>query len=104
MEKESKALEKALERKEKHRGEWITMEAAEEYMRKAAECPGPKGLDTGERRKLRLQLQERFGLLEIEAVNILNGVHVSFYVNKYRMIRECIVPGKTDESTERDVL
>ena len=40
-------------------------------------------------------MQERYGLLEIEAINILNGFHAAFYVEKYRRIRD-VIPWQTD--------
>ncbi len=39
--------------------------------------------DIGERRQLRQDLQERCGITELEAINILNGFHIDTYCIKY---------------------
>ena len=69
------------------------MEDANEYMRRAQALADKSPCDVGERRRLRLELQKRFGLLEIEAINILNGCHIGNYVDKYyRMKNEIVLP------------
>ena len=51
-----------------------------EVLTKAKLLP-PNGLqDIGDRRKLRIELQERCNLTELEAVNIVNGFHIDIYV------------------------
>lgn len=65
--------------------EWLTMEIAEEYRKKAQLLPDTVGADIGERRRLREELQSRCELTQIEAINILNGYHIAEYVNKYYM-------------------
>lgn len=60
--------------------EILTREIANEYRDKAKLLP-PNGLqDIGDRRKLRIELQERCNLTELEAVNIINGFHIGIYV------------------------
>ena len=60
--------------------EVLTKEIASEYRDKAKPLP-PNGLqDIGDRRKLRIELQERCNLTELEAVNIVNGFHIDIYV------------------------
>jgi len=60
--------------------EALTKEIAKEYMDRAKRLP-PNGLqDTGARRKLRMELQNRCSLTELEAVNIINGFHIDLYV------------------------
>ena len=70
--------------------EWLTLEIAEEYKRKAQFLPDNGGQDIGQRRKLRQELQLRCGLTELEAVNILSGNHVADYVRKYYMLQNGI--------------
>ncbi|MBQ6091403.1 MAG: hypothetical protein IJL07_09085 [Lachnospiraceae bacterium] len=60
--------------------EMITDTIAREYQKKADALPYNGRQDIGERRKLRIELQERFGLVEVEAINILNGFHTGLYV------------------------
>ena len=90
-------LENVRKEKNAHKGEWITLEAAEEYFLKANALSSKNPVDVGERRQLRIELQERYGLLEIEAINILNGNGIGDYVNKYYRIKNEIVA-----STEGD--
>lgn len=71
--------------------EVLTMEIAKEY-RDKAKCLPSNGLqDTGSRRLLRIELQDRCGLTELQAVNIINGFHISDYVvNETRKEQERI--------------
>lgn len=65
--------------------EQLTNQIVKEYQERAARIP-PNGLqDIGERRSLRIELQNRCGLSEIEAVNILNGRNAKDYIAIYRM-------------------
>lgn len=80
-----------LNEQEKHKGQWLTKEVVDYYYEQAQICPSDTSQDIGHRRRLRKELQAKFGLLEIEAINILNGVHGAFYVEKYRRIRNCIL-------------
>ena len=57
----------------------LTLEVCEEYYKRACELGG-FSQDTGARRELRLELQEKYGLNEVETVNILNGYHYAEYV------------------------
>lgn len=60
--------------------ELLTMKIVEEYRLRADTLPYNGLQDIGERRKLREEIQERCGLTELEAVNILNGHHVKDYI------------------------
>ena len=90
------AYEKELERLKKlrarHEGEWLTYDAAKAYYKRAERLPGQDCSDIGERRSLRIELQHRYGLTEIEAVNILNGYRMEEYAERYRRIRDLDVP------------
>ena len=70
--------------------EWLNIEIAEEYKRKAQMLPDNGGQHIGQRRKLREELQLRCGLTELEAINILNGNHVAEYVRKYYILQNDI--------------
>ena len=60
--------------------EVLTRKIANEYRDRARLLP-PNGLqDIGDRRKLRIELQSRCNLTELEAVNIINGYHNGDYV------------------------
>lgn len=90
-----KELERLMNEHEKHTGLWLTAEAVAEYQKRARRVSTIGDQDIGARRALRQELQEKYGLLEIEAINILNGFHGAFYVEKYRRIQNCI-PWNTD--------
>ena len=72
--------------------EWVTMEICREYKRRADSLPSNDGQDTGERRKLRIELQERCHISPLEAINILNGVHCDLYVHRYDILSGKIAP------------
>nr|WP_300656639.1 hypothetical protein [uncultured Acetatifactor sp.] len=60
--------------------EVLTRKIANEYRDRARLLP-PNGLqDIGDRRKLRIELQARCNLTELEAVNIINGYNIGDYV------------------------
>lgn len=86
------AYERELQRLEKlreqHKGEWLTYEIAMDYYRRAESMPGNDRSDTGRRNVLRKELQEKYGVTEIEAVNILSGYHIADYAERYRRIKE----------------
>lgn len=60
--------------------EMLTMQIANEYIGRARNFPDKSRQDVGERRKLRIELQNRCRLTELQAVNIINGFHVRDYV------------------------
>ena len=66
-----------------------------EYARRAEELPDYYGQDIGERRELRKELRDEYGLLEIESLNIINGYWIGLYVSKYDRIRQ-MIPTKDD--------
>ena len=61
--------------------ELLTYEIAREYWNKAKNLRTMQ--DIGERRALRIELQERCGVTELEAINIINGFHIDIYCMKY---------------------
>ena len=85
-----KEIERLMNEHEKHKGLWLTAEAVAEYQKRARRVSTIGDQDIGAHRALRQELQEKYGLLEIEAINILNGFHGAFYVEKYRRIQNCI--------------
>lgn len=62
--------------------EKLTEEIANEYYRKALKLPDNGGQDIGEWRKLRIELQERCDLTQVQAINILHGLHIRDYLTK----------------------
>lgn len=69
--------------------ELLTPSIAYAYNEKAKALPYNGMQDIGERRRLRQDLQERCGITELEAINIINGFHIDTYCIKYlRKARE----------------
>jgi hypothetical protein len=63
--------------------ELLTKKIAYEYQTRAAALPDNGLQDIGDRRNLRIEIQSRCGLTELEAVNVLNGHNVVDYISKY---------------------
>lgn len=63
--------------------ELLTREIAYTYRNRGKTLSYNGMQDTGERRALRIELQERCGVTELEAVNIINGFHIDIYCKKY---------------------
>lgn len=97
---EDREYKRLLNENRKHRGEWLTEEDALEYIKRAENLANLGRQDSGLRRELRREFQERFGLLEIEAINILNGFYVAFYVDKYYRIKNLIKLSKDDKKDD----
>lgn len=60
--------------------ETLTREIANEYRQRAMILPPNDRQDIGDRRKLRIELQNRCNLTELQAVNIINGFYIGDYV------------------------
>lgn len=58
----------------------LTREICREYRSRMNELPELGLQDIGPRRELRIELQERCGLSELEALNICNGYHWDVYI------------------------
>ena len=63
--------------------ELLTREIAYTYRDRAKALPYNGMQDIGERRALRIELQERCGITELKANNIINGFHIDIYCMKY---------------------
>ena len=70
----------------------LNQEIAIKYYKKAKRLRKNDGQDIGEFRKLKNELMKKCNVTEIEAINILNGFHISDYVKKYELISESKVP------------
>lgn len=75
------------EQYESHHGEWLTDEACVEYRNRALKVSSPGMQDVDERRRIRLELQEKYDLTEMESINIINGGRTLDYVARYKLIR-----------------
>lgn len=63
--------------------ELLTRKIAYAYRDRAKALPYNGMQDIGERRALRIELQARCGITELEAINIINGFHIDTYCMKY---------------------
>ena len=89
---------------EEQKFEWLTLEICKEYKAKADQLPDNDGMDTGEWRRLREELQKRCNIQEIEAVNILRGRNVSIYLNKYDILSGRVpMPDKMRQKLEIEI-
>lgn len=89
----------------KEGAEWLTYEICKEYMHKAQELSGSCGTDIGQRRALRIELQNRCDITELEAINILNGYNISLYVSRYEKMKaacEGIIDSSSEISSKYD--
>lgn len=60
--------------------EMLSMKIVAEYHERVKRISENGGQDIGARRKLRIELQNRCNLTELQALNILNGFHVKDYI------------------------
>ncbi len=86
-----------IKKHDAHRGEWLTEYDAKEYCEKARVLSSLDSQDIGARRELRIELQEQFGLTQVEAINILNGCHIDDYVTKYDHIKNIFIEGEEEQ-------
>ena len=106
---EEKAQKRVNELHKKHVEagyQWLDAKVVEIYHKKALSLSTSIN-DVGARRQLRIELQQKYGLQEIEAVNILNGYNANDYITKYYRIEHKIPtlrirPSKDDFSDEND--
>ena len=91
--------ELAIRLKNEHKGGWLTLKAAKAYASRAMVYRAIyHGEYVGELRKLGEELQEKYGVTELEAINILFEKNVDDYIAKYRRIKNLeICGGRTDQ-------
>ncbi|MDO4965388.1 MAG: hypothetical protein Q4E51_01645 [Lachnospiraceae bacterium] len=89
-EKVDKAQMRINEENLQHKGAWLTKEVCEEYRKMAEDINKTDCQDIDKHKELRLELQNKYGLTQIEAINILNGNNIADYVNKYTRVRNRI--------------
>lgn len=84
-------LKRVCEAHKKHKGMWLDKEVARKY---GARSLIYRALYSGqyikEMRELGEELQQLYGVTELEAINILNERNVNSYVNKYYRIKNLI--------------
>lgn len=73
-----------------HAYEWLTDESVGECRRKYGSALQRGENEVDAEMKCRMELQQIYGLTELEATNVLRGYHARDYISKYRRIRELI--------------
>ncbi len=74
-----------------HKGKWLTLVAAKRYRTFARPFLAfYDGQYVATVRKLGEELIKRYGVTELEAINILNGYHLKDYADKYYKIKHLI--------------
>ena len=86
-----------IKKHDAHRGEWLTEYDAKEYCERARKLVYSDFQDIGDRRELRIELQTRFGLTQVEAINILNGCHIDDYITKYDHIKNLFIEDEEEQ-------
>jgi len=85
-----------------HKGDYITKAIVEKYQAKAWLFLVMNGYQyTGMVRALGKELQEKYGVTELEAINILNDQNVDDYLNKYNRIKN-LIPNIINEHVLRE--
>jgi len=85
------ALELVIKEHNNHKGAWIDENTVRLYRKQAKWFLSIMGYQyIGAVRELGEELQEKYGVTEEEAINILRGYHLKDYVNKYYRIKNLI--------------
>ena len=98
-EAKSDALRRVKAEHDRHKGKWLTEDAVRKYQAKSWIFREYEGNQyCGMVRKIGEELQEEYGVTELEAFNILleNSSNVKDYLNKYYNI-EHMIPMHVDE-------
>ena len=87
-----KAYNELVKQKNNHKGDWLTEKVVAEYVEIAKMYwKEYDGQYIGELRVLGEELMEKYGVTEIEAINILFNRNVTDYIDKYYRIKNLIV-------------
>lgn len=84
-----------------HEYEWLTEAVVEDYRIKYRAALQNGGNEVEEQRRYCTELQNKYGLTELEATNILNGFHAQDYISKYSRIHR-LIPIKRNEIKDEE--
>lgn len=76
------------EQYKKHKGDWLTWDVVKTYRARVEKVKNPTKENKGKIRNLEQELMDKYGILEIEAVNIVWGYNAADYVHKYVMMKK----------------
>ena len=80
---------------------WLTREVCS-YYHERAKALGFRQEDVGARRELRLELQQKYKITEIEAINILNGFYADIYVRAYEYNKAKALERREEKKKEKE--
>ncbi len=80
--------------------DWLTQDIADNYRNKVKNASRSASSNIGILVDLREDMMKKYGVSEIEAINILNGMHVTEYVAKYYRIKNLIPLRKSAKETK----
>ncbi len=87
-------IEQKKPKREIHSGEWITIENATLYSEIGKLLlPETNGQIIGEAREFAIRIMKKYGLNEIEAINVVRGNLLKDIVHRYDKLREKIEKG-----------
>ena len=101
---EEQEMEMLKRLRDQHKGMWITYDDAIVYQERAERLSFNGRQDIGDRRELRIELQNKFGITEIEAINILDGNHLLEIVRKYYRIRYLVPLIRNRNNSKKSVM
>ena len=81
---------------------WLTTDICNEYYKRARQIMITD--DNGARRALRIELQNKCDITELQAINVLNGMHIGEYVHYYELMRGEKTLGKSMTCADFEVL
>ena len=85
------AMREVMKKHAAHRGKWINEKVVREYQAKAMVWRALSDYQNVQKvREIAKELQQEYGLTELEAINILNERNVRDYLNKYYRIQNMI--------------
>lgn len=96
-----KKKEKKLNYTHRDDAEWLSREICDYYVREASKLKSEDASDVGLRRQLRKELQNRCDILELDALNIINGYHIDDYIRKYEYFR-AVLEGSISEDDKKN--
>ena len=101
---QKEAYRDVLKQNRQHKGEWLTMDVANKYADEAwFYIVKNDGQYICEVREFGKELQDKYGVTELEAINILFENNVDDYVEKYYRIRN-LIPVSVDQQRICDMV
>lgn len=78
-------------------GEILNAQIVKEYQTQVKELQECNCREVGRQRELKIELMNRCGITELEALNILNGYNAADYIRKYEILSGKVILEKDDK-------